>query len=145
MQVESTTSSFRRLDIRVECHKHGGEHCYCAMAYDLSYCITNQLYHIVFFHTTRTEIFICITVNEEFFDGKIICRLNFCVVLSLSFWPLDEINLFYLFVQEIFHRFNFCQWRWSIKFFQGKNFPIYGNKLAKTSVTSESHSIVNIP
>ena len=47
------------------------------------------------------------TVAGEFFAGKIFYWLNFCLVLFLSLWPLDEINLFHSFVKEIFHLFDF--------------------------------------
>ena len=38
-------------------------------------------------------------IDREFFAGKIPHWLNFRVVLFLLLWPLDEINLLYLFVE----------------------------------------------
>ena len=66
-----------------------------------------------------------LTVDQEYFAGKIFCRLNFCVVFFLSLWLLNEINLLYLFVKENICWFNFRHWRWLPKFFHDENFPIY--------------------
>ena len=40
------------------------------------------------------------TVDWEFFDGKIFCRLNFRLALFSSLWPLDNINVLHLYVEE---------------------------------------------
>ena len=61
--------------------------------------------------------------DQEFFTGKIVRQLNFHLVLFLSQWPLDEINLLHLFTEKIFHLFNFRCWKWSTKVFLQWKFP----------------------
>ena len=41
-----------------------------------------------------------ITVDREFFGDKIFRCLNFRLALFLSLWPLDNINLLHLYVEE---------------------------------------------
>ena len=63
------------------------------------------------------------TVDQEFFDGKIFCRLNFCVVLVSLLWPLDEINWLALFVEENILPVYFRCRRWSKKVYLQWKFP----------------------
>ena len=63
------------------------------------------------------------TVHREFFGGKIFRRLNFHLVLFSSLWPLDNMNLLHLYVEEMFRQISFS--RWSAQIFCYENFPIF--------------------
>ena len=60
------------------------------------------------------------TVDQELFAGKI-----FRLVLFLSLWPLNKINLL-LFVEKYFSGLLFITEGDQRKIFHNKNFPIYG-------------------